>query len=465
MTATATISDADLVLLREHRRRMQSRRQEGFVEPEFRGAALEAQTITAHEWMIAGPAETGKTFGALWRLDTLLRTTPKSQYTLLRKVRADMDGTVLNTWRRVIAMRPNPAVPYGGEKPQWYIYPNGARLWVGGLDKPGKALSAERDGIYVNQAEELDQLDWEVLTTRTTGRGAVTETPMLFGDCNPGPADHWIMRRPSIVLLKSVHQDNPSLYARMPAGSFVLTPQGERSIGALSRLTGLQRQRLYLGLWVGAEGQFFEQWDEDVHVIDPFPIPADWPIWGAFDHGFVHNTAFGVLTRHEGTIYLVGEHVRNKWLVPQQTDGMDGLLGRLGIDKRRLSVIAAGHDVFQQRADSQGKTIAAQYEERGYTLSHADIGRINGAMELLARVGNPQAEPPLPATLKIFRTCPRTIAAMARMIHDPRNPEDVLKVDAEADGTGGDDEYDMLRYGVMEGKRLQPKRVARSWQG
>jgi hypothetical protein len=35
------------------------------------------------------------------------------------------------------------------------------------------------------------------------------------------------------------------------------------------------------------------------------------------------------------------------------------------------------------------------------------------------------------------------------MVHDPKNAEDVLKVNADADGQGGDDDYDQCRYGVM----------------
>jgi hypothetical protein len=44
---------------------------------------------------------------------------------------------------------------------------------------------------------------------------------------------------------------------------------------------------------------------------------------------------------------------------------------------------------------------------------------------------------------------------MKRMVHDPRDPEDVLKVSADINGEGGDDPYDMLRYGVMN-KLPQP---------
>jgi hypothetical protein len=39
---------------------------------------------------------------------------------------------------------------------------------------------------------------------------------------------------------------------------------------------------------------------------------------------------------------------------------------------------------------------------------------------------------------------------MPYMEHDPHHPEDVLKVDMDEQGRGGDDAYDCARYGVME---------------
>lgn len=424
----------------------------------FRGGAAEAQKITAPAWMLAGPAETGKTWGTLWRLDSEARKWPKSQWLLIRKLRSTMDSTVLKTWRRVIDMRGGVEV-YGGEKPQWYDYSNGARVWIVGLDNPDKILSGEFDGAYVNQAEELEEADWETLSTRVTGRGAVTETPMIFGDCNPGPADHWIVRRRdagSLVFLESKHRDNPSLYT----DDGELTEQGERSMAVLNGLTGVRRLRLRDGLWVGAEGQFFEQWDEAIHVREPedyFVIPEDWPIWGAFDYGFAHNTAFGIYTRHDGIVEKLGEHVANKLLPAQHAAAMDALLQRIGIPKHRLRRIVAGHDVFVSKGDSSGKTIADQYKELGYTFTRAQIDRINGAAQLLARLGNQTTSPPTPATFRVWRRCARTIATIPAMVHDPNRPEDVLKVDAQADGSGGDDVYDETRYALMDAQpTIQP---------
>ena len=443
-------------LLAERRSRLATELGPPSKPPIFRGAALDIQSYTGREFIIAGPSETGKTWAALWHLDQLLRDTPRAEATIIRKQRSTMDGTVLVTWQRIQQRRKAMGQPeaeiYGGNSPRWFSYPNGARAWIAGMDDSGKVLSAERDFIYVNQAEELLRDDWEVLLTRCTGRGAQTLTPMLFGDCNPNAENHWILKRESLKLFHSKHEDNPSLMR----SDGTLTPQGVLTMSTLDSLTGVRKQRLRYGHWVGAEGQFFEEWDVERHTCDPFPIPEDWRIWGAFDYGFAHNTAFGLLAENEGVIYLVAEHVKNKMLVPHHCLAIRRQVERAGVAMARVTTIAAGHDVFQEKGDSGGKTIAAQYAKAvdpisgtpiGLPMQRANIARIPGAQQLVERLGNKELG--IEPTLKLFKTCTRTIAAMARMVTDKNDPEDVLKVDADANGEGGDDEYDMLRYGVM----------------
>ncbi len=251
--------------------------------PTFRGAALEAQHITSHEWILAGPAETGKTWGGLWRLDTLLRSTPKAHALIVRKVREDMTGTVLVTWERVYGIRGG-VEKQGGTKPTGYVYPNGATVQVVGLDRGGKVLSGEFDWVFVNQAEELDEDDWATLASRTTGRGAVTRTPMVFGDCNPGPAEHWIPKRQRLRMLHSRHEDNPTLFT---AGGQI-TEQGVRSMEVLEALPGVLRERLRYGRWVSAEGVVYDGFDRAVHVVPSFQIPATWRRYRSIDFGFTN---------------------------------------------------------------------------------------------------------------------------------------------------------------------------------
>ncbi len=238
---------------------------------------------TDHEIVLAGPAETGKTFAALWHLDHLLSTYPRSQAVLVRKVRATIYGSAMQTYQKVIALSRSGATAYGGAHPEWYDYPNGARLWIAGMDNPGKALSSERDFIYENQAEELDLGDHETLTTRATGRAGNAPYPQVIGDCNPGPPNHWIINRAPLKVLYSRHEDNPLLFD----GGGQLTEQGTRTLRILDNLTGVRYKRLRMGQWVAAEGTVYD-FDRSVHLIDPFPIPADWMRIRSIDFGYTN---------------------------------------------------------------------------------------------------------------------------------------------------------------------------------
>jgi phage terminase large subunit len=294
----------------------------------FRGAALEAQTITSQEWISAGPSETGKTFSTLWRLDTELRRTPNARAAIVRKVRADMTGTVLETWERVIAIRGGVS-SYGGENVSHYDYPNGARVYVGGMDRPGKVLSGERDFIYVNQAEELALEDWETLTTRATGRGAVTDHPMLFGDCNPGPPTHWIKNRQSLRVLQSIHQDNPTLFD--DAGK--ITMQGVRTMAVLNGLTGVRKARLLEGRWVAAEGTVYERFTRAAHVVKRFGIPDTWRYVESIDLGFTNPFVWQLWAIDpDGRMYLTREIYRTKRLVQDHAGDILAARGPITIE-------------------------------------------------------------------------------------------------------------------------------------
>jgi hypothetical protein len=254
----------------------------------LRGAAFDLWESTAHEVMLAGPAETGKTFACLLKLDALLLKYPGAQAVLVRKVRDTVFSTVLQTYLRRVQLFPRGDVSaagvrrYGGERPQWFDYPGGGRLWIAGIDDPGKALSSERDFVYVNQAEELTLDDWQTLTTRCTGRAGNTPHPQIFGDCNPGPPHHWIKNRASLKVLESRHEDNPTLW-----DGRAWTDQGKRTLAVLDALTGVRKARLRHGRWVSAEGTVYE-FDAAVHVIDRFPVPPTWPRFRAFDFGFTN---------------------------------------------------------------------------------------------------------------------------------------------------------------------------------
>jgi len=250
----------------------------------FYGGVLEAIFCRDREVVLSGPAETGKTLGMLWKLDALAHKYKGASLVITRKTLASTYSTVLVTLQKKILRidgksgRNAAGVrTYGGEKPQWFDYPSGSRIWIAGMDKSSKVLSAEHDIIFVNQAEELSLPDWETLTTRTTGRAGNMPYGQTIGDCNPAALTHWIRGRArsgKLTLIENTHQDNPMLFD--PATG-KMTAQGHRTFETLDSLTGTRYSRLRQGLWAAPEGAIYDMFDEERHKVASFPVPHIWP--------------------------------------------------------------------------------------------------------------------------------------------------------------------------------------------
>lgn len=228
------------------------------------------------EVIISGPAETGKTLGALNKLNDLAWANPGMQAAIVRKVQHTMAGSVLQMFTRKVLPSGSPVIVFGGNNPERFIYPNGSTIWVGGMDDPAKILSSERDIIYVNQAEELALDDWESLLTRVTGRAGSVQHPQLIGDCNPAAPTHWIKTRAeakALRLFENTHKDNPVLYDRKGR----LTVQGRKSLAALDRLTGARKMRMRHGIWAVPEGAIYDCFDDTRHKVRAFQPPRLWP--------------------------------------------------------------------------------------------------------------------------------------------------------------------------------------------
>ena len=72
--------------------------------------------------------------------------------------------------------------------------------------------------------------------------------------------------------------------------------------------------------------------------------------------------------------------------------------------------------------------------------------RLNGWAEVQQGFGD--VENGVKSALFIHQRCKRLVETIPTLQHDPNRPEDVLKVDADEDGVGGDDAADCLRYAV-----------------
>lgn len=327
----------------------------------FYGGAREFARYHGAEALIHGPAETGKTLSALWKLHLCALKYPKASIVIARKTLTSAYSTVLQTYmNKVLAVAGGPT-HFGGGKPEWFDYPNGARIWIAGLDKAGKILSAEHDIIYVNQAEELELEDWETLTTRTTGRAGNMPYSQTIGDCNPTFPTHWMYQRASLRMFYSRHEENPVLFN---SHTGEITAQGARTMAVLDALTGVRKQRLRYGIPAQAEGAIYEEWDETKHRVYGDQVPKCTRYLGAQDWGYRNAGVFGVFAvSGDGDIYMVRQVYQSGRTIDWWTTTVQALQAEYGvfeavlcdpsqpayIDQYRLagiSAVAANNDVL-----------------------------------------------------------------------------------------------------------------------
>lgn len=254
---------------------------------EPRGAALELFYDRSPELLIAGPAGTGKSRAALEKLHLCAMKYAGMRGLICRKTRTSLTQAGLVTYETQVLP---PLQLQRRSEEQEYRYPNRSVIVVGGLDKEAvRIFSTEYDMVFVQEATELEENDWETITTRL--RNGVMPYQQLIADCNPSTPTHWLKRRADsgqTTMLESRHEDNPVLYDNG------WTDAGAEYIAKLDALSGVRLQRLRHGRWAAAEGLIYEEFDSTVHVITlpefeektcPAGIPESWPRYWCVDFG------------------------------------------------------------------------------------------------------------------------------------------------------------------------------------
>ena len=286
----------------------------------FRGAAAALFYDCSPEVLLSGPAGTGKSLACLAKMHTLAMHAPGFRGLIVRKTRESLTEAALVTFEKNVVPEDCAIFATGGQRKmrQAYTYSNGSTIVVGGMDKAGKVMSTEYDVIYVQEAIELTEDDWESLTTRCRDlrQPPALAYQQLIADTNPDKPTHWLKRRcdaGKTRLYESRHEDNATLWDT-PAGAW--TDAGTAYLAKLNALTGARLQRLRYGRWVQAEGVVYEGWDAAIHVVDRFPIPNHWPRIWSVDFGFTNPFVCQFWTiDDDGRLFLYREIYHTKRLV------------------------------------------------------------------------------------------------------------------------------------------------------
>jgi phage terminase large subunit len=303
--------------------------QDTVVRYEPRGAARDLFRTRASETVMAGPAGTGKSLACLFRVHLAALHNPGIRCLIVRKTAVSLGSTTLVTYEKKVAadaLARSIVTWFGGSAREaaCYRYSNGSVIVVGGMDKPEKVLSAEYDLVFVDEATELTETDWETIGTRL--RNGVLSWQQQIAACNPGPPTHWLKQRADrgqMVMLASRHCDNPA-YVNADGS---LTAKGVDYMAKLDALTGVRRLRFRDGKWAAAEGQIYETFDDAVHLVDEVKATGAWTRWGTIDFGYTNPFVYQDWWEDpDGRLYLNHEVYYTRRLVEDHAQTIKGLL-------------------------------------------------------------------------------------------------------------------------------------------
>jgi len=254
------------------------------------GSAVELFRSKEPEILLSGAAGTGKSRACLEKVHAMCLANPGMRALVARKTAVSLTSTGLVTFREIVAkeaIESGELKFYGGSRTEAasYKYGNGSTITIGGLDKATRIMSSEYDVIYVQEATELVEDDWEALTTRL--RNGKVSFQQLMADCNPGPPQHWLNQRclrNQCTMVFCRHEDNPRLF---DTGTHEWTTEGSSYIARLDALTGVRRERLRFGRWAAAEGLVYTTFDPEIHLYKPIGLPPkEWPRYLSVDFGY-----------------------------------------------------------------------------------------------------------------------------------------------------------------------------------
>lgn len=205
------------------------------------------------------------------------------------------------------------------------------------------------------------------------------------------------------------------------------------------RLRGLPaalREALLEGCWEEFEGQYFDCFDKDAHVIDREKINAKnwWPYWISIDWGFAHACVAYLHTMDPSTNHV---YTLEEYMVKRRKDSdvaMDLKKMWNGYNLRGGWYLSP--DAFKHDGKTDFSSAELMSQATGIYFEKAYNDRISGARLMYGLLDDRK--------WSICSSCELLIASLPTRKHGELHAEDVEKVETEDE----DDAYDAARYGL-----------------
>jgi len=315
-------------------------------------------------------------------------------------------------------------------------FANGSVLEFGYCD-------AEKD-VYRYQGAEYDVIRFDELTHFTESmyiylisrvRGANDFPKAVKSSTNPGGVGHaWVKDRfIDIGQADIIHTLSTGTRLFLPSkimDNKFLMDRDPEYLTRLENLDETNRRALRDGDWDIFEGQYFAEFDRNVHVCRPHGIPAHWRRYVTLDYGMDMLAALWVAVDEQGRAVVYKELYEGR----DNGKGANKQGHIISEAARRMLEINGDDDIYTwlappdlwNRRQDTGKSAAEIFFENGVALTKTGNDRVAGWLavrEFLAL--RPDEQGGTSPGLRIFDTCINLIRTLPAVQHDEKKPEDV----------------------------------------
>lgn len=376
---------------------------------------------TAFETLFGGAAGGGKSYGQL--IDAFLYALKysKSKQIIFRRTFPDLEKSLI---RASLEVYPREVATYNSSKHVWN-FKNGSIIDFAYIDSEKDVYqyqSAEYDVIRFDELTHFTEFMYTYMISRC--RGANFYPKCIKSSTNPGGVGHsWVKARfidigernvmhtfkeGTRIFIPSLVQENRFLLEKDPD-----------YVKRLDNLPEKERQALKFGNWDIFDGQFFTEFNRNIHVCTPFEIPKDWRIYRTRDYGLDMTAVCWIAMDWKMNAYVYKEFYKSNLIVSSAAEEINA------ITNENIVIDYAPPDLWNRNRDT-GKSTADIFAENGQFLTEADDNRKIGWLavhEWLKVFPDEQGQPT--SKLKIFSNCTNLIRTLPALQHDDKDPNDV----------------------------------------
>lgn len=313
-----------------------------------------------------------------------------------------------------------------------FIFPNGSRIKLGYCAAESDVLQFQGqayDVIFLEEATQFTEFQKDTLTecNRSSGLMKVKFTPRIYITCNPGGIGHsWVKRL--FIDREYRNSEKPDNYKFIPSTVYenkFLMENNPEYVENLENLPEMRKRAMLYGDWDAFEGQFFSEFDREVHVIEPFVIPEHWHRYMTMDYGLDMLACYWIAVDTEGNSYIYKELYESDLII---SDAADRIKKVNGNDKVKLRY--APPDLDNRRQET-GKSVFDIFRENQILLVKSDNKRESGwlAMKEWLKVFESkdiQTGATIRASkMKIFKNCHNLIRCIPMAQTDETDANDI----------------------------------------